>query len=173
MAEQPLQCVTFLRQPKLKKQIQELLLQSLAVLESKEIIPASNDLVIKIENSRGSKHGDFASNIAMTLAKTAKTNPRQLAQNIIDQLPESDVLERVEIAGPGFINFFLKQNAHQATVIDILNKGHQYGDSIVGANTPTLIEFVSANPTGPLHIGHGRGAAYGAAVASLLKKNRF
>ncbi len=173
MAEQPLQCVTFLRQPKLKKQIQELLLQSLAVLESKEIIPASNDLVIKIENSRGSKHGDFASNIAMTLAKTAKTNPRQLAQNIIDKLPESDVLERVEIAGPGFINFFLKQNAHQATVIDILNKGHQYGDSIVGANTPTLIEFVSANPTGPLHIGHGRGAAYGAAVASLLKKTGF
>ncbi len=165
--------MTFLRQPKLKKQIQELLLQSLAILESKEIIPASNDLVIKIENSRGSEHGDFASNIAMTLAKTAKTNPRQLAQNIIDQLPESDVLERVEIAGPGFINFYLKQNAHQATVVEILKNGHQYGNSKVGANTPTLIEFVSANPTGPLHIGHGRGAAYGAAVASLLKKTGF
>ena len=165
--------MTFLRRPKLKKQIQELLLQSLAVLESKEIIPASNGLVIKIDNSRGPEHGDFASNIAMTLAKTAKTNPRQLAQNIIDQLPESDVLERVEIAGPGFINFFLKQNAHQATVGDILKNGHQYGDSKVGANTPTLIEFVSANPTGPIHIGHGRGAAYGAAVASLLKKTGF
>ncbi len=165
--------MTFLRQPKLKKQIQELLLQSLAILESKEIIPASNELVIKIENSRGPEHGDFASNIAMTLAKTAKTNPRQLAQNIIDQLPDSDVLERVEIAGPGFINFFLKQNAHQATVVEILKNGDQYGDSIVGANTSTLIEFVSANPTGPLHIGHGRGAAYGAAVASLLKKTGF
>jgi arginyl-tRNA synthetase len=165
--------VTFLRRSKLKKQIQELLLQSLAILESKEIIPASKDLVIKIENSRGPEHGDFASNIAMTLAKTAKTNPRQLAQDIIDQLPESDVLERVEIAGPGFINFFLKQNAHQATVVDILKNGQQYGDSKVGANTPTLIEFVSANPTGPLHIGHGRGAAYGAAVASLLKKTGF
>lgn len=165
--------MTFLRRSKLKKQIQELLLQSLAILESKEIIPASKDLVIKIENSRGPEHGDFASNIAMTLAKTAKTNPRQLAQDIIDQLPESDVLERVEIAGPGFINFFLKQNAHQATVVDILKNGQQYGDSKVGANTPTLIEFVSANPTGPLHIGHGRGAAYGAAVASLLKKTGF
>lgn len=165
--------MTFLRRSKLKKQIQELLLQSLAILESKEIIPASKDLVIKIENSRGPEHGDFASNIAMTLAKTAKTNPRQLAQDIIDQLPESDVLERVEIAGPGFINFFLKQNAHQATVVDILKNGQQYGNSKVGANTPTLIEFVSANPTGPLHIGHGRGAAYGAAVASLLKKTGF
>lgn len=165
--------MTFLRWSKLKKQIQELLLQSLAILESKEIIPASKDLVIKIEDSRDPEHGDFASNIAMTLAKTAKTNPRQLAQNIIDQLPESDVLERVEIAGPGFINFFLKQNAHQETVVEILKNGHQYGDSKVGSNTPTLIEFVSANPTGPLHIGHGRGAAYGAAVASLLKKTGF
>ncbi len=157
----------------MKKQIQELLLQSLAILESKEIIPASNDLVIKIENSRGPEHGDFASNIAMTLAKMAKTNPRQLAQNIIDQLPDSDVLDRVEIAGPGFINFFLKQNAHQAIVVEILNKGQQFGDSDIGAKTPTLIEFVSANPTGPLHIGHGRGAAYGAAVASLLRKTGF
>ncbi len=157
----------------MKKQIQELLLQSLATLESKEIIPASKDLAIKIENSRGSEHGDFASNVAMTLAKKAKTNPRQLAQSIIDHLPESDILDRVEIAGPGFINFFLDQNAHQAIVSEIINKGEQYGDSNVGANTPTLIEFVSANPTGPLHIGHGRGAAYGAAVASLLKKTGF
>jgi len=156
-----------------KKQIQELIFQSLAILESKEVIPASKDLAIKIENSRGPEHGDFASNIAMTLAKTAKTNPRQLAQNIIDHLPKSVILERVEIAGPGFINFYLKQNAHQAIVAEIINNGDQYGNSNIGANTPTLIEFVSANPTGPLHIGHGRGAAYGAAVASLLKKTGF
>lgn len=157
----------------MKKQIQELIFQSLAILESKEVIPASKDLAIKIENSRGPEHGDFASNIAMTLAKTAKTNPRQLAQNIIDHLPKSVILERVEIAGPGFINFYLKQNAHQAIVAEIINNGDQYGNSNIGANTPTLIEFVSANPTGPLHIGHGRGAAYGAAVASLLKKTGF
>jgi arginyl-tRNA synthetase len=163
----------FFEMVQVKKQIQELLVQSLTALQSKEIIPASKDAVIKIENSRGPEHGDFASNVAMTLAKTAKTNPRELAQNIIDHLPESDILERVEIAGPGFINFFLKQNAHQSIVIEILKKGHQYGDSNIGANTPTLIEFVSANPTGPLHIGHGRGAAYGAAVASLLKKTGF
>jgi len=153
-----------------KKQIQELLTQSLAVLQSEQIIPADENAVIKIENSRGPEHGDFASNIAMTLAKPAKTNPRALAQKIIDCLPKSNLLERVEIAGPGFINFYLKQDAHQSIIVEILNKGQQFGDSSIGANKPTLIEFVSANPTGPLHIGHGRGAAYGAAVASLLKK---
>jgi len=157
----------------LKKQIQELLIQSLTALQSKEIIPVIDQPVIKIENSRDSTHGDFASNIAMVLAKNVKSNPRELANNIINHLPKSDILERTEIAGPGFINFFLKQNAHQSIVVDILSKGDRYGDSDIGANTPTLIEFVSANPTGPLHIGHGRGAAYGAAVASLLKKAGF
>jgi arginyl-tRNA synthetase len=153
-----------------KKQIQELIAQSLQKLESEEIIPAIEQPRITIENSRDSAHGDFASNIAMILAKTAKTNPRGLAENIVKHLPESEILEKTEIAGPGFINFFLKQNTHQSIVADILNKGEQFGDSNIGNNIPTLIEFVSANPTGPLHIGHGRGAAYGAVVANLLKK---
>jgi arginyl-tRNA synthetase len=153
-----------------KKQIQELIAQSLKNLESKEIIPAIEQDKITIENSRDATHGDFASNIAMVLAKVAKTNPRQLAETIIENLPASDLVEKTEIAGPGFINFFLKQNTYQSVIIDILNKGDHYGDSNIGNNIPTLIEFVSANPTGPLHIGHGRGAAYGAVVANLLKK---
>lgn len=157
----------------MKKQIQELIAQSLKNLESREIIPAIEQANITIESSRDSAHGDFASNIAMVLAKTAKTNPRQLAENIIEHLPEADILEKTEIAGPGFINFFLKQNSHQAIIIDILNNGDSYGDSTVGNNRPTLIEFVSANPTGPLHIGHGRGAAYGAVVANLLRKTGY
>lgn len=157
----------------MKKQIQELLGQSLAALQSSNIIPPATDAVIKIENARSAEHGDFASNIAMTLAKTAKTNPRELAQHIIDHLPESDLLDQVKIAGPGFINFYLKQNAHQSIIAEILGKGEKFGDSDIGNNAPTLIEFVSANPTGPLHIGHGRGAAYGATVASLLKKAGF
>ncbi len=154
----------------MKKQIQELIAQSLKYLESKEIIPTTEQSNITVENSRDSAHGDFASNIAMVLAKTAKTNPRQLAGNIIEHLPKSDILEKTEIAGPGFINFFLKQNTHQSILFDILNKGDQYGNSTIGNNIPSLVEFVSANPTGPLHIGHGRGAAYGAVVANLLKK---
>jgi arginyl-tRNA synthetase len=156
-----------------KKQIQELIAKSLNHLESEEIIPATDLSKITIENSRDSTHGDFASNIAMVLAKTAKTNPRQLAENIIKHLPASDLLEKTEIAGPGFINFFLKQNTYQSIIVDILDKGDRYGDSNIGNNIATLVEFVSANPTGPLHIGHGRGAAYGAVVANLLKKAGF
>ncbi len=154
----------------MKKQIQDLIVQSLKSLESKEIIPAVEQSKITIENSRDTAHGDFATNIAMVLAKLAKTNPRELAKCVIEHLPESDILEKTEIAGPGFINFFLKQNTYQSVVTEILNKGAEYGNSNIGDNTPTLIEFVSANPTGPLHIGHGRGAAYGAVVANLLKK---
>ena len=147
----------------MKKQIEELITQSLKSLELEQ-----NN--ITVENSRDKSHGDFATNIAMVMAKAAKKNPRQLAEEIIAQLPESDIIEKTEIAGPGFINFFLKENTHQSIITEILSKGDNYGDSNIGNNTPTLIEFVSANPTGPLHIGHGRGAAYGAVVANLLKK---
>lgn len=147
----------------MKKQIQELISQSLKSLG----LDNSN---ITIENSRDASHGDFATNIALVMAKVARTNPRQLAENIINHLPSSDFVEKTEIAGPGFINFFLKENTHQSILADILAKGDNFGDSNIGNNTPTLIEFVSANPTGPLHIGHGRGAAYGAVVANLLKK---
>lgn len=147
----------------MKKQIQELITQSLKRLELEQ----TN---ITVENSRDASHGDFATNIAMVMAKVAKKNPRLLAEEIISHLPESDIIEKTEIAGPGFINFFLKRNTHQSIIAEILNKGDNFGDSNIGNNTPTLIEFVSANPTGPLHIGHGRGAAYGAVVANLLKK---
>lgn len=147
----------------MKKQIQELLAQSLKRLELEQ----TN---ITVENSRDASHGDFATNIAMVMAKVAKKNPRLLAEEIISHLPESDIIEKTEIASPGFINFFLKRNTHQSIIAEILNKGDNFGDSNIGNNTPTLVEFVSANPTGPLHIGHGRGAAYGAVVANLLKK---
>jgi arginyl-tRNA synthetase len=128
---------------------------------------------IKIEYSRDPSHGDFASNLAMVLAKTHNCNPRELANRITENLPKSDLIKRTEIAGPGFINFFLNQNSYQSVVLDILEKGDAYGNSKIGDNQSTLIEFVSANPTGPLHIGHGRGAAYGAAIVNLLKKTGF
>tara|TARA_B100000959_G_scaffold187792_2_gene196395 strand:+ start:2864 stop:4552 length:1689 start_codon:yes stop_codon:yes gene_type:complete len=128
---------------------------------------------IKIEYSRDPLHGDFASNLAMVLAKSCNCNPRELANRITENLPKSDLIKRTEIAGPGFINFFLNQNSYQSVVLEILEKGETYGNSKIGDNQSTLIEFVSANPTGPLHIGHGRGAAYGAAIANLLKKTGF
>lgn len=157
----------------MKKQLQALLDQSLRVLESEGMVIAVKKDDIKIEYSRDPSHGDFASNLAMVLAKTHNCNPRELANRITENLPKSDLIKRTEIAGPGFINFFLNQNSYQSVVLDILEKGDAYGNSKIGDNQSTLIEFVSANPTGPLHIGHGRGAAYGAAIVNLLKKTGF
>ena len=157
----------------MKKQLQALLDQSLRVLESEGMVIAIKKDDIKIEYSRDPSHGDFASNLAMVLAKTHNCNPRELANRITENLPKSDLIKRTEIAGPGFINFFLNQNSYQSVVLDILEKGETYGNSKIGDNQSTLIEFVSANPTGPLHIGHGRGAAYGAAIVNLLKKTGF
>ena len=157
----------------MKKQLQALLDQSLRVLESEGMVIAIKKDDIKIEYSRDPSHGDFASNLAMVLAKTHNCNPRELANRITENLPKSDLIKRTEIAGPGFINFFLNQNSYQSVVLDILEKGDAYGNSKIGDNQSTLIEFVSANPTGPLHIGHGRGAAYGAAIVNLLKKTGF
>ena len=157
----------------MKKQLQALLDQSLRVLESEGMVIAVKQDDIKIEYSRDPLHGDFASNLAMVLAKSCNCNPRELANRITENLPKSDLIKRTEIAGPGFINFFLNQNSYQSVVLEILEKGETYGNSKIGDNQSTLIEFVSANPTGPLHIGHGRGAAYGAAIANLLKKTGF
>ena len=157
----------------MKKQLQALLDQSLRVLESEGMVIAVKKDDIKIEYSRDPSHGDFASNLAMVLAKTCNCSPRELANRITENLPKSDLIKRTEIAGPGFINFFLNQNSYQSVVLDILEKGDAYGNSKIGDNQSTLIEFVSANPTGPLHIGHGRGAAYGAAIVNLLKKTGF
>ncbi len=157
----------------MKKQLQALLDQSLRVLESEGMAIAIKKDDIKIEYSRDPSHGDFASNLAMVLAKTHNCNPRELANRITENLPKSDLIKRTEIAGPGFINFFLNRNSYQPVVLDILEKGDAYGNSKIGDNQSTLIEFVSANPTGPLHIGHGRGAAYGATIVNLLKKTGF
>ena len=157
----------------MKKQLQKLLYQSLQVIKSEgtEISIEKED--IKIEYTRDLIHGDFASNIAMLLAKKNKCKPRELANKISENLPQTDFIARTEIAGPGFINFFLNQNAYLSVVLDILEKGTSFGNSNIGNNQPILIEFVSANPTGPLHIGHGRGAAYGDAISNLLNKIGF
>jgi len=118
----------------LKKQLQALLDQSLRVLESEGMVIAIKKDDIKIEYSRDLSHGDFASNLAMVLAKTCNCNPRELANRITENLPKSDLIKRTEIAGPGFINFFLNQNSYQSVVLDILEKGDTYGNSKIGDN---------------------------------------
>jgi len=153
----------------MKEQIQQLLCNALERIVAEGILPEDAQREPIIERARDSQHGDFASNIAMVLAKAAGTKPRDLAEKIVAALPESTELSKVEIAGPGFINFYLSPDAYHELIPKILSDGHAYGRSDKGAGEKVQVEFVSANPTGPLHVGHGRGAAYGAVVADLLQ----
>jgi len=122
-----------------------------------------------IERTRDPSHGDFASNIAMRLAKIAGKNPRQLAAEIVASITGSDAVEKIDVAGPGFINFSLSAAAFNAEVRNILASGAGYGRQAARQEPRILLEFVSANPTGPLHVGHGRHAAFGATVGNLLE----
>jgi arginyl-tRNA synthetase len=153
----------------MKEKIQPLLQQSLDALKQQGELPEDAQPVIKLDHCKDPAHGDFATNVAMMLAKPAKKNPRQLAELIIANLPKDALLDKVEIAGPGFINFFLAGVAQSAVISTVLTEGEAYGRSDVGKGEKVLVEFVSANPTGPLHVGHGRGAAFGAAVSDLLE----
>lgn len=128
---------------------------------------------ISLERARDRSHGDFASNIALVVAKQANKNPREIAQLIVEQFPDIPQVEKLEIAGPGFINFTLAKDVHSKVIGVIKSAGDEYGLSDLGAGKKVMVEFVSANPTGPLHVGHGRGAAYGDALVRLLKATGY
>ncbi len=148
----------------LKQALNELIQQALSV-----IAPGEESVAVTLERSKLTQHGDYASNIAMQLAKGLKRNPRDVAKDLIGDLPPSPYLEKTEIAGPGFINFFLTPLAKQQVVRTILRSGEQFGRQRVPRPEKINVEFVSANPTGPLHVGHGRQAALGDAIATLLE----
>lgn len=128
---------------------------------------------IVVERTRDSKHGDFATNVAMRLAKSAGKNPRELAQAIIAALPANPVVSKAEVAGAGFINFFLVKDVLAREIRRIHELGEKYGQSQAGQGQRVLVEFVSANPTGPLHVAHGRHAAYGASLSNVLAAAGF
>ena len=136
-------------------------------------LPNGLSLLDTVERTRDAKHGDFASNIALRLAKAARKPPRELAQALVEAiaatLDDNDSIDRVEVAGPGFINFFLSPQAFHAEVEAILEAGEGYGRQAAKDSPKILLEYVSANPTGPLHVGHGRLAAYGATIGNLLE----
>jgi len=123
---------------------------------------------ILLERSKQAAHGDYACNLAMQLSKTLRKPPRDVARALIEALPPSNLVDKVEIAGAGFINVFITTAAKQAVVYAVLQAREAYGRSTVGAGRKVGVEFVSANPTGPLHVGHGRGAAVGDCLCSLL-----
>ena len=132
-----------------------------------QVAPAARAAII-LDRPKQAQHGDFACNIAMQLAKEMRANPRVIAQQILDALPASPDLEKAEIAGAGFINLFLTRAYKQRVVARVLAAGERYGCGSTGSGRKIQVEFLSANPTGPLHVGHGRGAAYGASLAAIL-----
>lgn len=157
----------------MKSHLIELLISALKALSDKNVIAEIQTDVVQVERTRDAQFGDFSSNVALILAKSHKLNPRELAQNIIKHLPHSEWIEKVEMAGPGFINFRLTASAIELVVKQIFAAKDHYGLSTAHAGEKIHIEYVSANPTGPLHVGHGRSAAYGACVANLLKAVGF
>jgi len=151
-------------------------LTQLLLAAAKTVAPTFTDISIILERPKSAEHGDFATNLAMLLAKSLKQNPRAIATQILAALPPSDYVVKTEIAGAGFINFFLSASSHHAVVGQILTAGDDFGrnNSGFGADgkpQKVQIEFVSANPTGPLHVGHGRGAAVGDCLSRLMEAN--
>ena len=146
----------------IKSHLTQLLADALAAIGSS--LPRA---AIELTRTKQVAHGDFACNAALQLAKSLKRNPREVAKDIVDALPPSPWVEKTEIAGAGFINFFLSNASKQRIVSEILNAGHDFGRAASNGKR-VQVEFVSANPTGPLHVGHGRGAAFGASLCSVL-----
>jgi len=153
-----------------KEHLRELVAQALLDLRRHGRLPQDADVPdYAIERTRSREHGDYASNIALLLAKQAGLKPRDLAEALVATLGESQHVAKVEIAGPGFINFTISRGCRLATLRRVLEQGADYGRHSGEARESVTVEFVSANPNGPLHVGHGRGAAYGASVANLLE----
>ena len=156
----------------MKDQLQDLLKKCIQDLINEGLI---NEMPpkVRLDHTKDKSHGDYATNIALMLAKQAKTSPLELAKIIVNQLDDASFIKKTEIAGPGFINFFLSDASSTSIVSEIIELGEMYGKSEIGKGQSILLEYVSANPTGPLHVGHGRGAAYGATVSNLLRNIGF
>ena len=146
-------------------------LTELLALAAKSLELGDTNLPIQLERPKNTQHGDFSTNLAMTLAKPLRQNPRAIADSLIKALPASAFIEKVEIAGAGFINFYLSAKAKQAIIGQIQQQADAFGRNNTGLGRKVQVEFVSANPTGPLHVGHGRGAAVGDCLARLLDAN--
>jgi arginyl-tRNA synthetase len=153
----------------MRNKVRKLLSGAVAALVGDSVLPKDTSLEVQVERSRKPGHGDFASNVALVLAGPAGLQPRELAEQLRTRLPASSLVERTEVAGPGFINIFLAADACWRLPDQIRTQGVRFGTSDVGAGQRLMVEFVSANPTGPLHVGHGRGAAYGDALARVLR----
>lgn len=157
----------------MKQTIKQFIEQSLHNLIQAGDIPVDSIAEFKVERTQDAEHGDFASNVALILAKSCRMAPRKLAELIVSSIPAHRLFDRVEIAGPGFINFFIQASNRVQVVATVLNQKAAFGRNNIGQGQRVLLEYVSANPTGPLHVGHGRSAAFGATLANLLMASGF
>ncbi len=154
----------------MKHDISALLKAALLTLSQQNVLNVQDiPTEIKIDHTKDPQHGDLASNIALTLAKKVGKNPRELAELIVKALPATTSVTKIEIAGPGFINFTLAKDVHTQVISAILSEKEHFGTSQYGAKQTIHIEYVSSNPTGPLHVGHGRAAAYGSSLVNMLR----
>ncbi len=152
----------------MKSELEQLIAAALRALQGTVLSAPVDDSAIVVERTRDARHGDYACNIAMRLAKSVGRNPRELATAIIAALPASPLVQKAEVAGAGFINVFLADDARANVLQQVHAQGARFGESQVGRGQKILLEYVSANPTGPMHVGHGRQAAWGATLANLL-----
>lgn len=158
----------------MKKKLIELLENSIKTCSDKRIFEIESLPFIEVETPREESHGDYSCTASMVIASSQGGNPRKIAEQIVENIDDSDnLLAKIEIAGPGFINFFIEKDAWVSLLEDVDEKGDRYGESDFGKGKKVQIEFVSANPTGPLHIGHARGAVIGDVVANILKSSGF
>lgn len=157
----------------MKETITLLLNTALDALRAEGTLPVGIRADIRVDAARDRAHGDYATNLALMLAKPAEMKPRELAEKLVAALPASGAVSKVEIAGPGFINFFVNAGAAGEIIFDIFDAGDTFGHNRDGAGQKVQVEFVSANPTGPLHVGHGRGAAVGDSLCRLLAANGY
>ena len=153
----------------MKSELERLIADALTSLTGSVLPDAADASWISVDRARDASHGDYTSNIALRLAKSARRAPRDLAAAIIAALPASPLLVRTEVAGAGFINFFLTDAAYAREIAGVLGQGEAYGRSNLGAGKRVQVEFVSVNPTGPLHVAHGRHAAFGATLSNILQ----
>ncbi|MCX7634214.1 MAG: arginine--tRNA ligase, partial [Syntrophales bacterium] len=153
----------------MKRTIAALLEKALTAARKDGLIPAEMPLSLEVEETREESHGDYASNVAMVMASRLRRNPREIAGLIRERLDDDGrILDKVEIAGPGFLNFFIREAVWSEYLAAVEAEGDRYGTTHIGAGRKVQVEFVSANPTGPLHIGHARGAVVGDVIANIL-----
>lgn len=157
----------------MKQKLEQYLQKAFNALQKAGDLPPDLNVLIAVDRTNDAKHGDYASNVALLLAKPALMSPRLIAQKLIAALPQDECIAKVEIAGAGFINFFIAEVARNKIVAEILAKKDSFGHSQLGQGVSVLLEFVSSNPTGPLHVGHGRSAAFGASLANILRASGF